>query len=399
MDEKSAVKPTIFPSKVGEAPAPKRVPRGVYPTHVKVRVLSRYDLKDVEISSPLGKLKALKQGEPLQEAFWPPGTPLQLRAKESQLDVIVGNSIVTVDQVMVEAPVNSFLTVHMGGELQRRFAGRLSVRSSKGALSFIEELPLEEYVQGVLEAEIPYGFPPEALKAQAVLIRTFALKNLDRHAKEGYHLCDLTHCQAYAGREKNSRTFEEAVKATKSMTLAYVFKPVEALYHSTCGGHTSAFHRVFGGGKMIPYLMGVDDLNYCGKSPHQEWESSIPLKIMEEVLKKDLQTNPRGEIRNLKAVDREQNGRVFTLALEGKRNFDLSVTQFMSVIGRYLGWSKIKSNWFDAEVKDAEAHFKGRGLGHGVGMCQWGARGMAEAGKKFDEILFHYFPTTNLIQK
>jgi stage II sporulation protein D len=150
---------------------------------------------------------------------------------------------------------------------------------------------------------------------------------------------------------------------------------------------------------MIPYLMGVDDLGYCEKSPHQEWESSIPLKIMEEVLKKDTATNPRGEIKNLKPVEGEKDGRIFTLALEGQRNFDIPVTQFMSVIGRYLGWSKIKSNWFEVEVKDGEAHFKGRGLGHGVGMCQWGAKGMADLGKKFNEILFHYFPGTNLIQR
>ena len=81
----------------------------------------------------------------------------------------------------------------------------------------------------------------------------------------------------------------------------------------------------------------------------------------------------------------------FHLGLEGQRNFDIPVTQFMSVIGRYLGWSKIKSNWFEVEVKDGEAHFKGRGLGHGVGMCQWGAKGMADLGKKFNEILFSLF--------
>ncbi|MFO1520440.1 MAG: SpoIID/LytB domain-containing protein, partial [bacterium] len=276
--------------------------------------------------------------------------------------------------------------------------GRLSVRNHQGSLFFIEELPMEDYVRGVLESEIPYGFPLEALKAQAVLIRTFALSHMNRHAKEGFNLCDLTHCQVYSGREFNYRVFEQAIKETKGLVLAYEFKPVEALYHSSCGGHTSAFHKVFGG-PMIPYLMGVNDEKYCAKSPHNDWDSSVSLKIMEEVLKKDPQTDPRGPIDLLKPADREAGGRIFTLAFDGKRHFELPVNQFMSVMGHYLGWGKIKSNWFEVEVKDGEAHFVGRGLGHGVGLCQYGAKGMAEAGKKFDEILFHYFPNTNLIEK
>jgi stage II sporulation protein D len=398
-DPHSTVEPTVYPSKVGP---PKRTIQptqpGVLPIQVKVHVLSRYDLHQVEITSPLGSLKVLKTGTNFQEAMWPPGASLILKAKGNQIEVQIENSVFTADQLLIQAPINSFLTVKLGGDSNKKFEGKLSVRSSNGALFFIDELPLENYVQGVLEAEIPYGFPPEALKAQAVLIRTYALKNFDRHLKEGYNLCDLTHCQVFGGREHSYRSYEEAVKQTKGVILASNFKPVEAMYHSTCGGHTSAFHRVFGG-PMIPYLMGVDDLGYCKDSPHQEWDGSIPLNILWDVLKKDMTTNPHGEIKNLKIVDGEKDGRVFTLALEGQRNFDLPVTQFMSVVGRYLGWSKVKSNWFEVEVNEGEARFKGRGLGHGVGLCQWGAKGMADAGKKFDEILFHYFPGTNLIQK
>jgi stage II sporulation protein D (peptidoglycan lytic transglycosylase) len=365
---------------------------------VKVQVFSRYDLHEVEITATLARLRIEERGKGQVEASWPPQIPLKIKAEGKKLTLQIGTSLTRADQAVVEPPRGSFLSVRAGPDLERKFVGRLSIRAAGDVLSFVEELPLEDYVRGVLEAEIPVGFPPEALKAQAVLIRTFALAHRDRHQKEGFDFCDLTHCQVYAGRNYSYRSFDEAVKETQGLILAHELKPVEALYHSTCGGHTSPFHKVFGG-KPIPYLMGVSDGSYCSKSPHASWESSIPLKILEEVLKKDPDTHPKGDIQNLRPADREENGRVFTLALEGQRNFVISAQKFLSVVGRYLGWNKVKSNWFDVEVKDGEAHFKGHGLGHGVGLCQWGAKGMAEEGKKFDEILFHYFPGTQLVER
>jgi hypothetical protein len=200
-DDHSKIEPTVYPSKVG---TPKGVIKptvpGIQPTQIKIQVLSRYDMRQVEITCPLGKLKAIKSGAAPQEALWPPGASLVLKVKGSQIEVRIDNSVFTVDQLLIQSPINSFLTVKLGGDVEKKFEGRLNVRSSNGSLFFAEELPFEDYVRGVLEAEIPYGFPPEALKAQAVLIRTYAPKNLDRHAREGFNLCDLTHCQVYGGR-------------------------------------------------------------------------------------------------------------------------------------------------------------------------------------------------------
>ncbi|MBL7685407.1 MAG: SpoIID/LytB domain-containing protein [Deltaproteobacteria bacterium] len=405
---------------------------------IKVKVLSRYSLDHVEVKSLMGRLRVYEKGGKIQEALWPPQLPLSLKVSDKSLELKLGDQKRIVEGVILDPPVGNFVTLKVGADLEKRFAGRLQIRNSKGALSFIEEIPLEEYVRGVLESEIPYGFPLEALKAQAVLIRTFALAHLDRHAKEGFSLCDLTHCQVYGGRNQNYRILEQAVKQTKSLILAYQFKPVEAVYHSTCGGHTSAFHQVFGG-KEIPYLMGVSDQmtltpknpivqnsskdppinqtsdkrhsteskkfteakieSYCKNSPHSIWENRISLHEMSEILKKT-EMNPKGEIQNMRISEQEpQQGRAFALSIEGKRHFEVRINQWMSAIGRVLGWSRIKSNWFEVKIENGEAVFRGHGLGHGVGLCQWGARGMAEAGKKFDEILFHYFPGTNLIEK
>ncbi len=366
---------------------------------VKVRVLSRYALETVEIESPMARLRVVQGTGDGAVAQWPADQPLTLKAEGGQVQVRVGNSLSRADQVWIEPPRGSFVNIKAGGDLQKKFLGRVSIRIRDGALFFVEELPLEGYVRGVLEAEVPAGYPPEALKAMAVLIRTFALAHQDRHAKEGFELCDLTHCQVYGGRQMNYLSFDEAVKATRGVTLGYQLKLAETPYHSTCGGHTSSFHCVFGG-KPIPYLQGVSDGEACADSPHSTWESTIPLKVLEEVLKKEKDTNPKGEIKNLRIADQEEGGgRASTIAVEGPRTFEISAQKFLSLVGRYLGWSLLKSNWFEVEVKDGQAHFKGRGLGHGVGLCQWGARGLALKGKNFEEILQHYYPGTQLIER
>lgn len=366
---------------------------------VKVRILSRYDLKQVKILSPLAQIRSVDRFSKGEERIGPPDMPLEIKALDRKVELRIGSYKSDVEQIFITPPRGSTLEIKLGGDLQRKFKGKVQIRSSFGSLVFVEELLLDDYVRGVLEAELPPGFPPEAQKAQAIAIRSYALANADRHMREGYNFCDLTHCQVYAGRNLPYRSLDEGVEATKRMILSYEGKPIQALFHSTCGGHTSANQRVFGG-KPLAYLQGVNDENFCERSPHYRWEESINLKILEEVLKKETATNPRGEIRNIAIVEQEPDlGRVFKVALEGKRNFTLPTMEFISVVGRYLGWSKLKSNWFSVEVKEGEATFKGHGLGHGVGLCQWGARGMAEAGKKFPEILKHYYPGAQLVER
>ncbi len=382
---------------------------------VKVHVLSRYDLKQVQINSPLAQIKMIKRSvssysssyrssshsssNSFEERIGPPDMPLELKSISNKVELRIGSLKSEADEIWITPPRGSLMSVILGKDQQRKFGGKLMVRSLNGELFFVEELTLDHYVRGVLEAELPQGFPPEAQKAQAIVIRSYALANADRHLKEGYNFCDLTHCMVYAGRNLPYRSLDEVVEATQKLILTYQSKPIQALFHSTCGGHTSANQKVFGG-KALPYLQGVDDGKYCERSPYAHWENYISLKILEEVLKKDPDTNPKGEIKNIRIASAEADkGRVFEVALEGKRNFTLPVLEMMSVVGKYLGWSQLKSNWFEVSIQEDTAHFVGKGLGHGVGFCQWGAKGMADEGKKFPEILQHYFPGTQLTQR
>lgn len=283
-----------------------------------------------------------------------------------------------------------------GGKVPfRRFAGELRVEARGGELRFVESLPLERYVRGVLAAELPEDFPLEAQKAQAVLIRSYALAHRGRHAGEGFDFCDLTHCQVYGGTDAASGIRDEAVRATRSLVMSYGGKPIEGLFHSTCGGHTSANQRVFGG-RARSYLRGVDDGSNCAHSPHRDWSSRIPLDEISAILAEDPRLGPAIPLHGLAVDEGEPGGRAFSVRLLGPRLAEMPTMDFLSRIGKALGWSRLKSNWFEVQVEGGVAQFRGRGLGHGVGMCQWGARGMALAGSRFDQILRHYFPGARL---
>ncbi len=256
-------------------------------------------------------------------------------------------------------------------------------------------VPLEQYVRSVLAGEMPAEFPIEAQKAQAVLIRSYALAHRGRHAKEGFDFCDLTHCQTYGGLADESGIRDEALRATRSLVMSHSGRPIEGLFHSTCGGHTSANQGVFGG-RPLPYLQGVDDRDYCAASPHSVWSSRIPLEKISTVLAEEERLRANIPLHGLAAGEREPGGRVFSLRLAGPRSGEIATMEFLSRIGKAVGWNQVKSNWFDVAVEEGFAVFHGRGLGHGVGLCQWGARGMALSGARFDAILRHYFPGAQL---
>ncbi|HCU25364.1 MAG TPA: hypothetical protein DF383_10115 [Deltaproteobacteria bacterium] len=359
---------------------------------LKVHVLSKENLQQAKISSFAIRYFAGNQSGQIQGS-------VTLRAAQGKVEIL-------------DPPLGAFSKIRFISENaglgmleldgasggKRRFTGALQVEVRGGALFFIEEIPLEDYVRGVLPAEMPADFPLEAQKAQAVLARTYARAAAPRHAAEGFDFCDLTHCQAYRAVAPLSAAQEEAWRATRSLVLSSGGRPIEALFHSTCGGHTSPNQKVFGG-PARSYLQGVSDGEYCRASPHWIWEARIDKTALSRLFGADSKKNPGGILQNILPADREAQGRIFTLILQGERPVTLPAMEFLSAAGKALGWNRIKSNWFEVTLSGEDFIFQGRGLGHGVGLCQWGARGMAEAGKKFDEILRHYFPGTRLMRQ
>jgi stage II sporulation protein D len=267
------------------------------------------------------------------------------------------------------------------------------VRIGDGRSDAVWTLDEEEYVAAVTAAETEGDWPLEALKAQAVVVRTFLEKNRGRHAKDGYDLCNLAHCQVYRGPAAPRSAARAAALATRGEILTRNGRPVDAFFHSSCGGRTAAARDVWG--PSAQDLPGVSDEKeggaWCGGSPDFAWTAAIDETGLQVLMRPEWEIPAEGEAR---IVRRDASGRVTGMILTaGGKSYRMSGDALLLSWGRMRRWHRLRSAKFDVERRGRGTLFRGRGLGHGVGLCQWGARGLAEEGYGWKEILSHYFPT------
>jgi stage II sporulation protein D len=276
------------------------------------------------------------------------------------------------------------------GEVTRRYPGALAVTVEGGQLRLINTVDVEAYLPSVVHAEAQ-GSPAAALEAQAIVSRTFALTGRHRHERAGYQLCDLTHCQWYRGLEPDAKAASDAVTKTAGQVLmvgGIALKP--AFFHSSCGGRTSASADVFHEAGAGP---GVDDATKegpaCREAPDFEWTWQAD----RVELAKAIGAKPEGDA--FVPLSRDKGGRVLEVSSFGKR---MDGGEFASRVGRVFGWQALKSLKVTAEEVESTVTFKGRGLGHGVGLCQHGARALAAKGWDAKKLLLRYFPDCQVRQ-
>lgn len=246
----------------------------------------------------------------------------------------------------------SFL-LSVPGKVTRAYRGTLDIKTSRGEVLPIVTMDLETAVASAVAAESDPDTPPEALKAQAVVARSYFVAGAGRHRE--FDFCDLTHCQFLREPPPQDSPSEMAARETHGIVLAFEEKPFAAMFSRSCGGHTRTPAEVGLPGGAYPYFSIFCDL--CHKSPYR-WTRRLSLQ--------DAALLGKGESGRL-AVDRR------------------------------LGWNAVPSNNFTANQEGEQVTLKGTGQGHGIGLCQRGARGMAEEGSSFRQILNHYFPNTALV--
>lgn len=242
----------------------------------------------------------------------------------------------------------------------------------------VNVLPLEDYLVGVLGSEMPRTFPVEALKAQAVAARTYALQKKLEQYGQPFHLGSSVISQVYGGLKAEDPRTREAVEGTRGLVLTFDLQPIEAYFHSSCGGKTESGANALG--RDLPYLKPVTCP--CGQLPSSHWS----MALSNEELKAALGSMPAG----LKVEGRTSTGRVKRVQLGPNQSLD-AVT-----FRERVGYTKLKSLRFDAEPTPGGWTIRGDGYGHGAGMCQWGAKVLADQGKDFKEILARYYPGTEL---
>ena len=266
----------------------------------------------------------------------------------------------------------------------REYTGVIEIRRSDDGLLVVNELPLEEYLAGVLKAEASEQWGMEMLRAQAIVARTYAAYHRQANQAKPFHIVASTLHQQYAGRVAPDSPIWTAVKETERQILLWEGQLFPAFYHTDSGGHTEDPRLVFASNNL-PALPAVR-VEFFSGSPYFYWTLDQSLAELAALLKKG--GISVGAITRLEVLERSPSLRVMRLVVHGSRG---SVTLRGNDFRRLVGYDTLRSTLFAVAVDGETARFAGRGYGHGAGMDQWGAKAMAEQGYTARQILEYYY--------
>jgi len=264
------------------------------------------------------------------------------------------------------------------------YRGYFEIVPAQNAVHIINIVRVDEYLSSVVPCEIPSGWEPDALKAQAVAARTYTYYHIIHNRKRGslYDLDATVNSQVYRGISDEKPSTTEAVLDTRGEILLYDGMPILSYFHSTCGGKTTDDALVWKS-NQLPYLNSVK-CGYCGESTKYSWETVLTI---DEIARHVSVQNPgMGPIRTV--TFRRKNDRVTDVEIKHTRGtITISGNNFRLMFPP----EKILSLYFTSKKSGSSLVLLGHGWGHGVGLCQWGARGMARSGFNYREILNHYY--------
>ena len=269
------------------------------------------------------------------------------------------------------------------------YPGVVEVRRTGDGLTVVNELPLEEYVTGSVQAEAGDTMPLEMLKAQAIVARTYAAYHRRLNAGKPYEIVAATVHQQYAGRVSADSPVWRAVRETRGQVLHWEGDLFPAFYHTDSGGYTEDPRVVFAASNM-PALKPVR-VEFPSESPHQRWRLELPLSELSAALLRG--GISIGRVVALDVLERSVSLRVARIAVRGTAG---TVTLRGNDLRRLVGYDTLKSTLFAVAVVGPMVRFVGRGYGHGVGLDQWSAKTMADQGYNAQRIVLYYYPGATL---
>ena len=276
---------------------------------------------------------------------------------------------------------------------QSQFRGTVDILQGKGGSMFaVNRIGIEDYLYGVLPHEVAFWWPTEALKAQSIAARTYALYQAQVSRAAEFDVKSGTSSQVYGGTAKERFRTNRAVDETRGQVLTYQGKLFPAYFHATCAGKTAAAEELW---KIdLPPLAGGAKCRYCRISPHYSWEATVPLSEIEQ--KMDKYGRPAGRILKVEIISLTPSGRVGSLKITGTSQEAVIAAKDFRV---WIGGDRIRSTHFTVVISEDAAEFRGKGWGHGVGLCQWGAFGQALLGRPYEKILELYYPGSKIVSE
>ena len=335
----------------------------------RVTVTVRGDYRIVALHTTV----LLRQGSSLSRV------PISTTATGLQL----GNASLPADGIRIEPVHGAAIDVD-----DRRVRGVVEIsRQHDGTLLVVNRLSLDAYLFGVLYHETLQLWPMETLKAQAIVSRTYALYH-SQHVRQGtakdFDVTATVYSQVYGGRSSERWRTSRAVRETAGLVLTYNGALFPAYFHATCGGSTESAAQLWN--VDVPSLKGVL-CPWCLTTPHYHWTREIMQRDLGDTLRAHGATIQR--ITAVTVAERTPSGRAVRLRVEGPGG---PTEVAANDLREWLGHNWLKSVLFDVHLGGYKVIFDGRGWGHGVGMCQWGAAEQARRGRTAEEILRFYFP-------
>jgi stage II sporulation protein D len=277
------------------------------------------------------------------------------------------------------------------GKGARRYRGSLDILLCEDMrLLAVNIIELEQYIKGVLYHEVSNRWPMEAMKAQAVAVRTYALYQMKENKTGKYDVTSDIYSQVYGGRSAERFRTNIAVNRTRGEIMTYERKILPAYYHASCGGYTENAGNLWK--HALPPLEGVP-CHFCRRGPHYTWKKNYQSKDIQDKL--NGHSYKLGIIREISVAKRNESGRIEMLKITGRDGQETLVPgiQFRNIIGP----NTIKSNNYEVVMKGYYFDLIGKGWGHGVGLCQWGAHQMARERYLYKGILAFYYPGVEIV--
>ncbi len=334
------------------------------------------------------------------------GNIISVQPDHDRIFVKIGSRNFSANTILLKAD-DSNSTLNFEG---KKYRSEIYLSCNNDNINVINKLSLEDYIKGVIPVEMPVNNAEDyfqALKAFAIVVRTYANMKL-AEAKENFDVYKDVRDQVYGGRSVEKIISDKAVEETKGLILTYHGNPAKVFYFASCGGYTENAENVFSVGP-VPYLRTVKDgdppncsiaSNFNWTEKYSESEFISRLKNAGKLYSGDYQ------LYSINVSSRFQSGRVNELDIKllNKNNDEKAVNLFgnniRSIIRNSSGNGILKSTMFNIKLnEDKSVTIKGKGNGHGVGLCQWGSIGLAKQGENFKQILQFYFPGTEITRK
>ncbi len=351
--------------------------------NINIKLFSRYNIRSIEFRPVTGKYEIVSEKSVFYSIH--DNEPVFVRAKGNKIKIVKSNgrTIGTFSKIHFRGTSyqNYFKITPAGDSIKvRTYDDDIHIEAKEGYLKIINDVNFEKYISGVVESEGGSKSHIEYYKSQAILCRTYAIKEYQKHLADDYNLCDDVHCQAYLSRSSLNQDIPKATIETSGLVIVdSLLNLISAVFFSNSGGQTVNSDDVWQ--SALPYLRSVPDSFSLGQ-PNYMWERVISKSEWINYLKK-------------KGIQEIQDSMFVFLQSERKKNYEYAgiVIPLKTIRSDW----KLKSTFFSISHEGENLIFHGRGYGHGVGLAQEGAMKMALVGYNYQQIIQHYYKNVNIV--